>query len=245
MNDSTRAFTLFLASRNRHKALEIQSILGPRFVCRTLRDCPGAPETVEDAGTFEGNASKKALELARWLAGPGRPLAGQGAAPAWVLADDSGLEVDALNGAPGVHSARFAAMADGRAGNSDDKDNNARLLDLLKDVPPEKRTARFRCVLALVAVPSDSAVPSSAVCRADEAEWTLQLFRGECEGRIGFEPRGPGGFGYDPLFTPDGFQRTFAELGEEVKNGLSHRARALEALRNHFGNSMPGASGGL
>jgi XTP/dITP diphosphohydrolase len=234
MNDSARAITLFLASRNRHKAVEIESILGPRFVCRTLRDCPGAPETVEDAGTFRGNASKKAMELARWLTGAGRGAVGADTGSVWILADDSGLEVDALAGAPGVHSARFAALAGGRAGNSDDKDNNARLLELLRGVAPEDRTARFRCVLALVAPPSPGTALSSPVCLADEAEWTLELFEGVCEGRIGFEPRGPGGFGYDPLFTPEGFQQTFAELGEQAKNGVSHRARALKELKKYF-----------
>jgi XTP/dITP diphosphohydrolase len=149
--------------------------------------------------------------------------------PNFVLADDSGLEVDALNGAPGVHSARFAALdrsADHRsAGNSLDTDNTAKLLRLLKDVPLEKRTARFRCVLAL----AQSENPKSEIQNP-------QLFDGVCEGRIGFAPRGSNGFGYDPLFIPTGYEQSFAELGEEVKNRLSHRARALAKLRDYLTN---------
>jgi XTP/dITP diphosphohydrolase len=137
------------------------------------------------------------------------------------LADDSGLEVDALNGAPGVHSARFAAMD--QTENSHDADNNAKLLRLLKDVPLEKRTGRFRCVIALATV----------------GNWKMergncQCFAGACEGRIQLAASGQGGFGYDPLFVPDGFTQSFAELGEDVKNKLSHRAQALAKLKNYF-----------
>jgi len=148
-----------------------------------------------------------------------------------ALADDSGLEVDALNGAPGVHSARFAALD--KCDNSHDADNNAKLLRLLQAVPPEKRTARFRCVIALAAVPdAHRSAGSSPVCYADESE--AQLFDGACEGRIQFAPSGQGGFGYDPLFVPDGFAQSFAELGEDVKNRLSHRAKALEKVKEFF-----------
>ena len=147
-----------------------------------------------------------------------------------MLADDSGLEVDALNGAPGVHSARFAALdrsADGSsaspAGNSPDADNNAKLLRLLADVPLKNRTARFHCVIALVGVPEKRVEVASPVCYADEFE--PRTFDGVCEGRIISAPRGQNGFGYDPLFVPIGFEQTFAELGEDVKNKLSHRAR--------------------
>ena len=149
----------------------------------------------------------------------------------WVLADDSGLEVDVLGGAPGVHSARFAALETGRPGNSSDAENNAKLLRLLKDLPSEKRTARFRCVLGLTPVRPHQIESASPVCYADEFEVLTKLFDGTCEGQIGFAPRGQGGFGYDPLFIPDGFEQTFAELGGGVKNGLSHRARALAALK--------------
>jgi XTP/dITP diphosphohydrolase len=142
------------------------------------------------------------------------------------------LEVDALNGAPGVHSARFAAMdrsADSLSANSPDADNNARLLRLLKDVPLEKRTARFRCVIALVEIN-----PQSATRLGEARVHNPQLFDGACEGRIGFEPHGKNGFGYDPLFVPVDFEQTFAELGEDVKNKLSHRARALDKLKAFF-----------
>ena len=134
--------TLLIATRNRHKADEIRGILGGDFHFLALNDFPNAPKVVEDATTFAGNATKKAVELARWISN---------SPPTFVLADDSGLEVDALNGAPGVHSARFAAN-DKVSGNSSDAANIEELLRLLKDVPVEKRTARFRCVIALTPV---------------------------------------------------------------------------------------------
>ncbi len=152
----------------------------------------------------------------------------------YVLGDDSGLEVDALNGAPGVHSARFAALDTGSPGNSPTADNNAKLLRLLRDVPLDQRTARFRCVLALTPVLRLESGSASPVCYADEVELQTELFEGACEGRIGFAPRGQGGFGYDPLFTPEGYEATFAELGEEVKNGISHRAKALVKLKQRL-----------
>lgn len=210
---------LLIATRNNHKTNEIQAILGAGFQCRTLGMLTDVPEVVEDAGTFAGNATKKATELARWL---GRTASvGKDARPDFVLADDSGLEVDTLGGVPGVHSARFAALDSGVTGNSNDADNNAKLLQLLKDVPLEKRTARFRCVIAVVQL-SDS---------TGSTKLPVQLFDGACEGWIDFAPRGKGGFGYDPLFVPLGFEVSFAELGETVKNQISHRAKALEKLR--------------
>jgi XTP/dITP diphosphohydrolase len=236
--------TILIATRNAHKTDEIRSILGGAFQFLTLNDFTTAPKVVEDAPTFAGNATKKAVELARWLANsqPSTPMNREQALNAqlvFVLADDSGLEVDALDGAPGVHSARFAALdrrADGSStsstGNSSDADNNARLLRLLKDVPAGKRRARFRCVIALVPVPEPKTTGASPVCYADEFE--AQTFDGDCEGRIGLAPRGKNGFGYDPLFTPVGFEKTFAELGENVKNQLSHRAKALEKLKAFF-----------
>jgi XTP/dITP diphosphohydrolase len=217
--------TILIATRNAHKVQEIQAILGKQFQCFTLDDFPGAPKVIEDADTFAGNATKKAVELAKWL--PGKQ-----SAPEFVLADDSGLEVDALNGAPGVHSARFAAM-DAKE-NAPDKDNNAKLLRLLKNVLPDKCSARFRCVIALTPVLSEKTESASPVCYADELEMQTQLFDGACEGRIIFEPRGGNGFGYDPLFVPNGFNQTFAELGDDVKNRLSHRAKALEKLKAFF-----------
>ena len=222
--------TIVIATRNAHKAGEIRAILGDRFRFLTLNDFPGAPKILEDASTFAGNATKKAVELARWLSVTS-PVA-RHSSPAIVLADDSGLEVDALNGAPGVHSARFAApdrSAD--SGNSTDGENNAKLLCLLKDIPSEKRAARFHCVLALAPVLPEKIENASPVCYADEFEMQTELFDGVCEGRVIFEPRGENGFGYDPLFVPAGFQQTFAELGEDVKNKLSHRARALGKLK--------------
>jgi len=151
-----------------------------------------------------------------------------------ALADDSGLEVDALNGAPGVHSARFAALDSGAAGNSSDAENNAKLLRLLKDVPTERRTARFRCVIALAPVLNSAPTLASPVCSADEHELQTQTFEGTCEGRIAFALVGRGGFGYDPLFVPRGHTQSFAELREDEKNRISHRAQALEKLRKEL-----------
>lgn len=222
--------TLFIATRNAHKVGEIATILGTSFACRSLlTECPDAPTVVEDAATFSGNALKKAESLSAWLAGwPTARRAALDATRAYVLADDSGLEVDALGGAPGVHSARFAAVDSGQAGNCADADNNAKLLRLLATVPKEQRTARFRCVLALVAIRP-----------ASPAQAAPQLFDDTCEGWIDFAPRGNGGFGYDPLFIPTGRQQSFAELGEVVKNGLSHRAKALARLGEWFRQSAP------
>jgi XTP/dITP diphosphohydrolase len=209
--------TLLIATRNAHKVGEIQAILGANFRCLTLKDFPDAPAVIEDADTFAGNATKKAVELAKWLSSS--PLITRHSS-LFVLADDSGLEVDALNGAPGVHSARFAALD--KTENSRDADNNAKLLRLLKEVPLEKRTGRFRCVIALAEINPQSAIRNP------------QLFDGACEGRIQFAASGQGGFGYDPLFVPDGFTQSFAELGEDVKNQLSHRAKALAKLEKFF-----------
>jgi XTP/dITP diphosphohydrolase len=220
--------TLLIATRNTHKVGEISAILGDRFRFLTLNYFPAAPKVVEDADTFAGNATKKAVELVRWISESSK-LKIQNPKPGFVLADDSGLEVDVLNGAPGVHSARFAAVDKNE--NSKDADNNTKLLRLLKDIPAEKRTARFRCVIALVPVAHGKVESASPVCFADEMELQTQLFDGTCEGKILFEPRGLNGFGYDPLFMPVGFEKTFAELGDEVKNKLSHRGRALAKLK--------------
>jgi XTP/dITP diphosphohydrolase len=225
--------SLLIATRNTHKVSEIRAILGRAFDYSSLNDFSGAPDVAEDAGTFAGNASKKAIELAKWISA-GQDLAGQltrRRTQSFVLADDSGLEVDALGGAPGVHSARFAALDTGQAGNSPTAVNNNKLLRLLKDVPREKRTARFKCVLALTPVLRPEPSDASPVCFADEFELHTKLFEGLCEGLIGFEPRGEGGFGYDPLFFPQGCGQTFGELSESVKNQLSHRAKALGLLQ--------------
>ena len=224
--------TLLLATRNSHKVEEIRAILSDQFRYRTLNDFPDAPKVVEDGQTFAANATKKAVELARWIS----RNAGSGfeSTDAFVLADDSGLEVDALKGAPGVYSARFAGV--GGAGNSPDDANNEKLLRLLANVSPEKRTARFRCVIAWTPVISPENESQSPVCYSDEAELRTEIFDGACEGRIATTASGQGGFGYDPLFVPDGSDKSFAELGEAEKNKISHRARALEKLRERLVN---------
>lgn len=213
--------TLVIATGNAHKIEEIQGILGEGFHCLGLKEFPDAPSPVEDGDTFAANATIKARSIAAWLAKHHATRFPDG--QPFVLADDSGLEVDELNGAPGVHSARFAALDSGAPGNSSDADNNAKLLRLLNDVPNAKRTGRFRCTLALVPLSDSNAEPF--ICD------------GACEGRLQDEPSGAGGFGYDPLFIPEGYEQSFAELGEAVKNRLSHRARAVEKLKAHFASA--------
>jgi XTP/dITP diphosphohydrolase len=239
--------TLLIATRNAHKVGEIRAILGEEFRCLTLNDVPDSPEVIEDAGTFAGNATKKAVVLAKWLGevqnlNPNIAGLEPGARGdrLYVLADDSGLEVDALGGAPGVHSARFAALDTGKPGNSATAENNAKLLRLLKDVPLDQRTARFRCVLALTPVVLSQGHPASPLCCADKVELQAELFEGACEGQIGFTPLGRAGFGYDPLFMPSGYDLTFGELSEDVKNRLSHRARALEKLKHRLAGIVAG-----
>ncbi|MEY2466853.1 MAG: XTP/dITP diphosphohydrolase [Verrucomicrobiota bacterium] len=236
MKKTSETLTLLIATRNAHKVGEIRAILGEQFHYLTLNDFPDAPKVIEGANTFAGNATKKAVELAHWISKNPQPSTLR--TQLFVLADDSGLEVDALNGAPGVHSARFAAMASGKPDNSPDAENNAKLLRLLKDVPNEKRTARFRCVIALTPVQRGTRntehESSSPICFADELELQTQIFDGACEGRIEFTLQGQGGFGYDPLFVPDGFKESFAELGEDTKNQLSHRAKALAKANAWF-----------
>ncbi len=204
--------SLFIATANAHKIDEFRQLLGARHLVLSFRDTSARIDVPETADTFEGNAALKAIAWARYLAIDACNLGAE-----WVVADDSGLEVDALGGAPGVHSARFAAIDDGGASNSPDAANNAKLLRLLADVPDERRTARFRCVLAVVPVtdPNPSAV---------------RHFSGACEGRVTRSGAGSHGFGYDPLFVPSGEARSFAELGPEAKARLSHRARAASAL---------------
>lgn len=207
---------LIIATRNAHKVGEIQSILGNGFDCQSLDGFEDVPNPVEDGENFGANAAIKARTIGEWM------IANHGdrfePASSWVLADDSGLEVDALNGAPGVHSARFAAVDTGAEGNSSDADNNAKLLRLLAGVEDERRTGRFRCTLALI--PMTGGNP--------------EFFDGACEGRLQREASGAGGFGYDPLFVPEGYDTSFAELGEDTKNKLSHRARAVEKLKAFF-----------
>ena len=189
---------LVIATSNPHKVDEISAVLGQLGVRCAPLGRTDIPEPVEDGATFEENARIKAVAYARALG-------------ARVLADDSGLEVDALGGAPGVHSARYAGLGVTRA--ERDAANNARLLEELQGVPDSARAARFVCVLCIA--------DASGVIHAET--------RGHFEGRIGHRPRGSNGFGYDPLLVlADG--RTSAELTETEKNARSHRGEALRAL---------------
>ncbi len=188
---------IVLATRNKKKVEEIRRITADLPISvLSLDNFPDCPETVEDKDTFEGNAVKKAVEVCR--------CTGKTA-----LADDSGLEVDALGGAPGVYSARYA----GNTGGSDDVRNYEKLLSELENVPDEKRGARFVCCMAL-------AFPDGSV----------KTFLGYAEGSIGHGPKGKTGFGYDPVFIPKGHKITFAEMSDDEKDRLSHRGKALEKL---------------
>jgi XTP/dITP diphosphohydrolase len=190
---------LVVATRNRGKLEEVRSFLAPLgFELWSMDEVGFRGDLAEDGHSFEENARQKAAGLLAQV-------------PAWTLADDSGLEVDALGGAPGVRSARYAGDAPEAAGR--DQANNRKLLHALQAVPDPDRTARFVCYLVLLG--------------ADGREVAV---RGECAGRILRAPRGSGGFGYDPLFLPDGFDRTMAELSLPEKNRISHRGRALAEL---------------
>ncbi|MBN2578732.1 MAG: RdgB/HAM1 family non-canonical purine NTP pyrophosphatase [Pirellulales bacterium] len=183
---------IVLGTANRKKGEELRDLFRPLGVeIQTLADYPAVPPVEENGSTFAANAALKASGYARQL---GR----------WVLADDSGLIVDALGDEPGVYSARYAGPE------ASDADNNRLLLTKLADLPPDRRTARFVCSMAL-------ADPQGAL--QAESEET-------CRGQILYEPRGSGGFGYDPLFEIPEYHRTFAELGTHVKAYLSHRSRA-------------------
>lgn len=188
-------FELVVATRNAGKLREIRHLLeGAGIVVLGLDAFPGLPEVDEDGDTFAANATKKAETIARLT---GRPC----------LADDSGLTVEALDGEPGVHSARYAGSQ------GDDVANNARLLRELADVPADRRQAAFCCVMALC-------LPGKPT----------RFFEGRVAGRILSAPRGTDGFGYDPLFLIDGFDRTMAELPVEEKNRISHRGQALRQV---------------
>ena len=218
--------TLMVATGNTHKVEEIRSGLGNRFELRSQRDVGFSLQPVEDGTTFAANAAIKSIAWASRLA---TEESGKGIQ--FVLADDSGLEVDALGGAPGVHSARYAAIDDGLAGNSSDARNNAKLVRLLSQLPPASWTARFRCVLALTPVTPGASLP--------ELHTLTRWFEGTCEGRIQLEAAGQAGFGYDPLFVPEGQTRSFAELGDAFKNQISHRAQALRRLRSYWDGEEP------
>jgi XTP/dITP diphosphohydrolase len=187
---------LVLATHNMDKAREIRAFLGGLgYRILTLEAFPSVPEMVEDGGSYEANAMKKARTVAQHTG-------------KMALADDTGLEVDALQGQPGLFSARFAGEGVTYA------DNRRKLLSLLKDVPPPKRTARFRCVMVL-------AMPGGQT----------RTVEGVVEGTITPEERGEGGFGYDPVFYLPALGKTLAQLTFEEKNRVSHRAKALEKIR--------------
>ncbi|HVR84884.1 MAG TPA: RdgB/HAM1 family non-canonical purine NTP pyrophosphatase [Planctomycetota bacterium] len=183
---------LVIASKNKGKIREIRQICADLPV--SVVEVALLPDVVEDGDSFSANARKKAVEIARHTG-------------KWALADDSGLEVDALRGAPGIHSARWSGAGD--------EANNDKLLHELRDVPPPARTARYRAVIVI-------ADPSGRIIAETD---------GSCEGLIGFERKGSGGFGYDPLFVVPQFGCTMAELPSETKHSISHRGEALRRLR--------------
>jgi XTP/dITP diphosphohydrolase len=186
---------LLLATRNAHKTAEISAMLEGFFSVSDLHTLPDAPEVEESGETFVANAALKANAISEFVGG-------------WALADDSGIEVDALNREPGVRSARYAGE------NATDADNNDLLLARLAALPDATRAARFRCVLAL-----------------SQNGRLIETFDGTVEGQVIESLRGPGGFGYDPLFIPEGYDTTFGELPPAVKNSISHRSRALAKFR--------------
>jgi XTP/dITP diphosphohydrolase len=183
--------TLLIATRNGHKTREIGQILGSGWDVRDLGSLPHAPNIEETGATFEENAALKAITISKIFTG-------------LVLADDSGLEVDALEGAPGVRSARFAGS------NATDAENRFLLVQKLRNLDGHEFAARFRCVMVL----------------ASQGE-LLGSFGGVVRGKVVLEERGASGFGYDSLFIPQGYTETFGELQSEIKNSLSHRGRAL------------------
>lgn len=187
---------LVIATRNKDKLREIKTLLkGLKVKISSLNDYPRIPRIKEHGKTFKANALKKAAAAAKFT----KKLS---------IADDSGLEVKALNGRPGIRSSRFAGEK------VTYKDNNRKLLKLLKEVPISKRKARFVCSVAIV----------------DPCGKT-RIVRGTCQGTIGFQAKGRSGFGYDPLFIPEGYKKTFAELGLRTKNRLSHRAKAFKKAK--------------
>lgn len=193
---SEAAKILLLGTGNRKKGAELAQLLSPYgLVLKTLADLDDVAEVVEDGDTFAANACKKASQQARHTG-------------LWTLGEDSGIVVDALDGRPGVYSARYAGPQ------ATDEENNRLLLEELGDLPLEQRTAHYVCHASL-------ADPQGVIRAEHEAE---------CQGRIRFEPAGQGGFGYDPLFEIPEYHRTFGELGPEVKRVLSHRGRALRLM---------------
>lgn len=188
---------IWVATQNAHKVEEISSILAPIQV-KSFLDLENAPDVDENGSTYFENAMIKAKALHEIVHEP-------------VMADDSGLEVDALGGKPGIHSARFSGPDTNHARNV------AKMLEVMKDVPEEQRTARFRCVIAYI-----------------DAEGNSHEFCGTLEGKIGHERLGDGGFGYDPIFMLPEKNCSVAQLSAAEKNVISHRAYALEKLKNYF-----------
>lgn len=187
---------IVLGTGNVKKGLEVIDLLAPHgWVVKTLADFDTRPTIVEDADTFAGNAAIKAIETATHY-------------NCWAMGEDSGLQVDALDGAPGIYSARYSGPE------ANDASNNAKLIQALAEVPVEKRGAGYVCSVAI-------ASPAGGVVLAVE---------GTCRGRIGFEPSGTNGFGYDPYFIVREYHKTFGELPGVVKRKLSHRARAFAKL---------------
>jgi len=183
---------LVVATRNKDKLKEIKTLLkGLPIKVISLNSFKDVPEVIEDGKTLEANARKKAIQVSRHL----KKLA---------VADDSGLEVPVFGNRPGVYSARFSGKG------ATYSSNNKKVLRLLKGTPISKRTACFRCVIAV----------------ADKGK-VVGIAEGRCRGRIGFEPKGRAGFGYDPIFVPNGHKKTFAEMGLKKKNRISHRGKAL------------------
>jgi len=196
---------LIVATKNKKKFKEIKEILRSfnlKIKLRSLLDYQDIPKILEDGKTFKENAIKKAVKIARYTG-------------KLVLGEDSGIEVEALSGKPGVYSARFAGK------NKDDWKNNLKLLKLLEGVPLKKRRARYVCAVALA-----------------DKDGLISVKEGRCFGLIGFEMRGRYGFGYDPLFIIPKYKKTFAELGPKIKHKISHRFRALKklekTLRDYF-----------
>ncbi len=191
---------LVIATRNPHKTREFAQILGDQYAVRDLTGSPETPDVEETGATFAENAIIKANHASKSSTG-------------LVVADDSGLAVDALNGAPGIFSARYAGAR------ASDEENRRKLLDEIvrRGLDDARLAACFRCVLAL-----------------SKGGMLLQTFEGVVSGTIVRSPRGEAGFGYDPIFLPDGFERTFAEMPAEVKNRISHRARAIAKLAEYF-----------
>jgi XTP/dITP diphosphohydrolase len=194
--------TLLVATRNSHKTREIGQMLGPGWAVRDLTSLPDAPNVEETGATFAENAALKALAISRLF-------------PGLVLADDSGLAVDALGGDPGVRSARFAGE------DATDAQNRWKLIDLLKTLPAREFPARFRCEMVL----------------ANQGK-VLGYFSGTVEGVVVPAERGHHGFGYDSMFIPAGHSQTFAELSSDIKNSLSHRAQALASAMQFLKNSQ-------